>query len=105
MSSTVVKVTTNDYNALGVFTPPLLPGTAMTYNDYCTGFTPVLTDVSKLQLATATGPDYPSLYFDSAVKSNEVYLVLNGQNLKLQSTMTSEQRKSALYDFITKNYF
>lgn len=105
LESTIQKVNTNDYNTLGVFTPPLLPGTDMTYNDYCTGFTPVLTDVSKLQLTTATGPNYPSLYFDNAVKSNEVYIVLNGQYLKLQSTMTSEQRKSALYDFITKNYF
>lgn len=105
LSSAIQKVNTNDYNALGVFTPPLLPGTTMTYNDYCTGFTPVLTDVSKLQLTTASGPDYPSLYFDSMVKTNEVYIVLNGQTLKLQSTMTSEQRKSALYDFITKNYF
>jgi hypothetical protein len=104
LSTTITKVNTDDYNTLGVFTPPLLPGSDMTYNDYCTGFTPVLTDVSKLKLNTVQTP-YTSLYFDDSIKASEVYLVLNGQYLKLSTSMTSEQRKSEIYDFITKNYF
>ena len=105
LTTAIQKVNTNDYNTLGVFTPPLLPGTDMTYSDYCTGFTPVLTDITKLQLPTVTAPDYKSLYFDNSIKANEIYLRFNGQYLKLTTDMTSEQRKSALYEFITKNYF
>jgi hypothetical protein len=105
LTTAIQKVNTDDYNALGVFTPPLLPGTDMTYNDYCTGFTPILTDVTKLKLQTVTAPEYKTLYFDNSIKINEIYLCLNGQYLKLTTDMTSEQRKSALYEFITKNYF
>ncbi len=101
----IILLGVDDYNKLGPYTPPLLPGTDMGYNDYCTGFTPKLTDISKLVLTTVTSPNYTGLYFENSIAINEVVLIFNGIPLILNTTMSESQRKEAIYTFILKNYF
>jgi hypothetical protein len=101
----IIQINTDDYNTLGPYVPPLLAGTDMTFNDYCTGFVPVLTDVSKLTFNTVTGPTYAGLVLSNLVKIDEIIFAFNGQILKIKTDTSSSERKEALYTFITKNYF